>query len=364
MDDRLSAYLASPLDRPYKTFFTRTPSESSMPRPSSPAFPLLPAVLLLALSCPVAADQLVMRNGDVISGKIKSVTNGKATIKPDYAGALEVKLSQVQSIRSDAPMEVELTDGRELSARFDGLADGRLVLASEGQTTPIEPGAIRHAVPPRKQYQRVTRVEASLSFDQGNTDGRKAEVQTDTRLRLGEHRHHVKAALRREAQNGVDRKRQNQFRYQYDWMVSKPWYVGFSADFESDPIRALDHRTTAGAVLGRDIVNTPGRFLTVKLGLGYSDERLGGIPENGPVGLGELTFEYDFGRLDVLHDLGVNYQHYGANNLVLKSTTALRFDLFRNLYTSLSYRFDYETEPAPGKSEYDSTLTVGLGAKF
>jgi putative salt-induced outer membrane protein YdiY len=332
---------------------------------SNRLFPLrLAAALLLLAPGVIAADQLVMKNGDVITGQIKRVTWNKATIKPDYTGAIEVKLSQVRSISTDAPVEVELSDGRELTGQFSGLEGDSLLLVDDGETWPLERSQIRRAAPPKKYYERVSRADASLSFNNGNTDSRRATFNLDTRLRLGEHRHYTKATVHRDHQNGVARKKQNLFRYQYDWIVRKPWYLGFSADSERDPIRDLGHRTTAGAMLGRDILNDPGRFLTVKLGLGYSDESLGGVSEQGLVGLWELFFEYELGKLELLHDHGINYQHYGNNNLVFKSNTALNVDLFKNLYASFSYRYDYETEPAPNRSGTDSTFTVGVGAKF
>ncbi|MBT8054171.1 MAG: DUF481 domain-containing protein, partial [Gammaproteobacteria bacterium] len=34
------------------------------------------------------------------------------------------------------------------------------------------------------------------------------------------------------------------------------------------------------------------------------------------------------------------------------------------VYTSISFRYDYETDPAAGKKKYDTTLAVGIGADF
>ena len=54
----------------------------------------------------------------------------------------------------------------------------------------------------------------------------------------------------------------------------------------------------------------------------------------------------------------------GDDNTLFKSNTGFRYDILGSLYTSVSLRYDYETEPAPGAKSYDATLAVGLGAEF
>jgi hypothetical protein len=39
-------------------------------------------------------------------------------------------------------------------------------------------------------------------------------------------------------------------------------------------------------------------------------------------------------------------------------------DVLWDIYATATYRFNYETEPAPGKFSKDATLAFGLGAKF
>ena len=109
-----------------------------------------------------------------------------------------------------------------------------------------------------------------------------------------------------------------------------------------------------------------GRVLTIKAGVGYTDESLGGASTSGPTGLWEMEFRYQFGggRLEFVHDHQLAYQNYGANNTILRSNTGLRMDVLWDIYATATYRFNYETEPAPGKLSNDSTLAFGLGAKF
>lgn len=321
-------------------------------------------VAIFTLATPLHADQLVMRNGDIITGKITKLTQSKVTIKPKYSGKFEVDIAQVVSLTTDTTLEITTQDGEVLAAQIKGMKEDQLLLLVDDESIPVPREAMLEAAPPRKFYARESNVDGLVTINKGNTKSRSAVVNFDTRLRLGDHRQYLKATVRRDEQNDVSTKKQNLLRYEYDWIFSKPWYLGLSGDYERDPIRALSHRSTIGILLGRDLINNEKTFVTAKLGVGYSDEKLGGIPESGTVGLWEFFLEHDFGKADVFHNHGINYQNYGSNNMIVKSNTGFKIDVFRQVYAKVSYRYDYESEPAAGKAGTDSTLAIGLGAKF
>ena len=63
------------------------------------------AILLLALvPGQMLADQLIMKNGDVISGDISSIANGKVSIKPAYADEFAVNLADAALSRHAATL--------------------------------------------------------------------------------------------------------------------------------------------------------------------------------------------------------------------------------------------------------------------
>ncbi|HKB99865.1 MAG TPA: hypothetical protein VKD23_13880, partial [Terriglobales bacterium] len=66
------------------------------------------ASLLLALTIPALADQVVLKNGDRLTGSIAK-SDGKAlVIKTDYAGDVTVKFDAIQSITSTGDLNVSL----------------------------------------------------------------------------------------------------------------------------------------------------------------------------------------------------------------------------------------------------------------
>ncbi len=325
------------------------------------------AALLILLPAPAAlADQIVMKNGDIITGKITRVDANEVTINPAYTKKFAVKRSAVESIETESALEVELANGEVVTARFAGLEEGMQVLEVEERPTPVNIEDMHKAAVPQRWYVRESHAEALLTINEGNTESRSSVFNIDTRLRLGDHRQYAKFGIRRDENRGKTTKKQSRASYEYDWLFRRSWYAGATADYERDPIRDLNHRFVFGALLGHDFLDTAHSFLTIKAGAGYTDERLADVPTSGLTGLWELEFRHQFGgaRLEFVHDHNLAYQNYGNNNTIIRSNTGLRMDILWDIYATATYRFNYETEPAPGKFGKDSTLAFGLGAKF
>lgn len=313
------------------------------------------------------ADQLIMKNGDVITGDVSKVEHNKVFIKPAYASAFSVDLAEVVSIDAEKVYEVELEDGSEVNAKFAGSADeGMQTLIVDGAELEVGMMTLAQAAQPQAHYDRVSHIDLNMTFNDGNTDSTNNLLFADTRVRVGEHRHLAELTVRRDQTNDIDTKKQDLFGYEYNWMFNEPWYVGATASYERDPIKDLSHRYTIGAIVGRDIFKDSRKFLTASVGIGYSDQKLAGISNGGATGLWNMIYEHNFrnGTLAFFHNNSVDYQFYGNNNLILKTNTGFRFDIIANVYTSISLRYDYESEPAPGAENYDTTLAVGVGAEF
>ena len=320
------------------------------------------------LSAPASAlaDRIVMKNGDVISGRVTRVDEKEVMIDPPYTKAFAVKRDAVASIRTDQPLEVELEDGARIRAQFAGAQDGRQVVQEADSAAAIEAAAIHRAQPPREFYARESRAEGTVTINDGNTVSRSSIFDFDTRLRLGDHRQYARFLYRRDENNDQTTKKQTLASYEYDWLFRRGWYTAVTAAYERDPIRDLGHRFTFGALLGHDFIDTGNTFLTAKGGAGYTDETLGTTSQGGTVGLWELEFRHQFGvrRLEFVHEHALTYQNYAANNMIVAANTGLRLDVLWDIYATATYRYNYESEPAPGRLGTDSTLSFGLGAKF
>ena len=78
-----------------------------------------------------AADTVRLRNGDVISGKLLSVSGGKAVVDTVHSGDVVILMEEVVAIDTDRVMTVEYQDGREIDGIIETSAEG-IITVREG----------------------------------------------------------------------------------------------------------------------------------------------------------------------------------------------------------------------------------------
>ena len=76
--------------------------------------------LVLAAGGVCRADQVVLDNGDRISGTVKRVSDGKLVIETEYAGDVSVDLKRITSLQTDSEMTVVLEDDTRLYGPLSG----------------------------------------------------------------------------------------------------------------------------------------------------------------------------------------------------------------------------------------------------
>jgi hypothetical protein len=317
-------------------------------------------------STALAQDRVVMKNGDVITGNISLIDGEEIFIEPSYADEFALDLADVATIELEEAFEVELADDTKSDAAMLTLNNvGDQVLVIDGVERPVSLMEIAEASEPEDYFDWDAKADWNTTINQGNTDSRNSLIYAQGNVKFGDHRHFSDLTFRREEVDGAQTKKQDLFNYFYNWFFNDPWFSGVSFTWERDPIRELEYRYTTGLLVGRDIFDDSAKFLSAFAGVGYSDEEIGGITESGAVAFWRLRYEHSlWGGVDFFHRQDFTQQFYGLDNLILKTTTGLSFDIIDDLYTNISYRYDYETEPAEGASKDDSTLQFGIGYEF
>lgn len=87
--------------------------------------------ILILITCPnIFADQIFLKNGDRITGKIVKKTDEKILIQTESLGEVMIDFAAVDKIMSDEPLNIELSDGQLLKGTV-ATADGKLEVETE-----------------------------------------------------------------------------------------------------------------------------------------------------------------------------------------------------------------------------------------
>src|SRR5215470_7190786 len=94
------------------------------------------ALSLLLFFAPVlSADQVVLKNGDTITGSIIKKDGAKLTLKSEFLGEVTMPWTAVKSIRSDETLTVVLPGGEAVAGKVSTSGETLEVAAPSGQKT-------------------------------------------------------------------------------------------------------------------------------------------------------------------------------------------------------------------------------------
>ena len=248
--------------------------------------------LLLLLAIPALADQIVLKNGDKLTGSITK-SDGKAlVIKTDYAGDVTVKFDAIQSLSSTGDLNVTLGGKTAVGPVTTTGADvvvatktGGLVEAPISSVTllrsPAEEAAYRKSLHPGFAEGWAGGANLGFALTAGNSETKNLNIGLNA-VRTGFHDKLIlyetsiyattgKAALQpiSPAQTTAN-SNSGGLRYDRDFA---PRAFGFgSADFFNNSLQNLDLRYILGGGIGFHAIKTPNTTLDLLAGINYTHE--------------------------------------------------------------------------------------------
>lgn len=135
--------------------------------------------LFLGLSCAsLFADQIVLNNGDRLTGAIEKSDGNVLVIKTEFAGEVTVQWSAIQEIKSDQTLHVGLKSGQTVvgsGATSDGQLEVSTKTAGNVETTKESVVAIRNVAEQiaydQAQAPRTARRNGGVNIGFGLTRG-------------------------------------------------------------------------------------------------------------------------------------------------------------------------------------------------
>jgi len=331
------------------------------------------ATLAFMCAAPALADEIVLANGDRISGTIIHKETDKLVLKTTYAGELNIDWADIRRINTDAPTTVYLEDGNRLIGTLHSDEDGSVVISAGDALTspPIPIGSLRFINPsPTVSGEGVKlsgHINAGLSSSSGNTDATKYYLDAEVVARTRDNRYTLGGRGARAKDSG-EVTEANWFVYtKYDHFITRKWYGYANANFENDRFKDIYLRSTLGVGTGYQFIESEKNNLSLEGGLTYVHTDFTNAPDDDyPAGRWAVKFEH------LLFDTRVQFFHYdeayvnleNAEDTFVRSQTGLRVPLTKDLNATAQYNFDWDNTPAPGAVRDDGTLLMTLGYRW
>jgi putative salt-induced outer membrane protein YdiY len=342
-------------------------------------------VFFLAICTTLFADQVVLKNGDRLTGTITKSDDKTLIIKTEAAGEVTIQLAAIDLITSAQPLHVATKEGKTLSGPVT-TSDGNLAVSTpSGGTETIA----RADVTALRNDQEQAAYEKSLhpSLWQGWNDsatigfgltGGNSETKNLAVAFTGDRKtSHDEISMYANsvyttndepgAVPGVTADTiQGGARYSRNFTKILFGFVG--ADFQSDALQALNLRSIFGGGLGLHVINTKTTTLDLLGGLNYTHESYTFTAASAAYSdsfaaltLGEV-FMHKLGAYTVITESGYYYPEITYQTGQYRST--FNFGTVTKLSKWLGWQNAfgdiYVTNPPPGKKTNDLLLTTGL----
>jgi len=318
-------------------------------------------------------DVVILKNGDHVTGEIKSLERGKLSLSTDSMGTVEIEWEDVERVTSQWVFEVETETGLRIV--------GSLSPAVEPETMEIIGESFRNTLN-QTSVVRLTQIEAGfLARLEGYLDlgFSFARANRATELILGGE---VKSrSVTRQLKTtfsslfndrkDLDSTARNVLTVDWTRFFSNRWLVTGLATFTQNQELGLDLRSVFGGDLGRHLIQNNRSLLTLRGGAVITRERFtGSDPGRSNIeGTGTIVYElfsFDDPEMDITTTLTVLPSLSDWGRIRADLDTRIQYELFKDFFWSITLFDNYDSDPpTSGESERnDFGINTSVGWSF
>lgn len=364
--------------------------------------------LLFLLALPAFADQVVLKNGDKLTGTIATSDGKVLVIKTDYAGDVTVKFDAIQSVTSTGDLNVTL-NGKTVVGPVSTTGTDLVITTKSGTPvqapittvtvvrSPAEEAAYEKKLHPGLMDGWNGNANLGFALTAGNSETKNLNIGLNA-TRTGFHDKltlYETSVYSTKAKPSPSQTTANSnaggIRYDRDFV---PRVFGFgSADFFNNGLQNLDLRYILGGGIGFHAIKKPNTTLDLLAGVNYTHESFSDLvlSEGPPV----VTYNHSDSTAAItvgdnfMHKLGKNtvfnqsfllYPSLSQTNITPAATTADNVYILRGAFNmgmstklnkwfgwQLTFSDNFDNHPLasiPPIERNDITLATGLNFTF
>jgi hypothetical protein len=352
------------------------------------------ALMVVFLSSFALADQVVLINGDRLSGTITKSDQKSLTLKTDYADEITIKWTAIQGISSTQTLHVATQNGKTVAGPV-ATSDGNFVVSSPTGPVNVPKDEVTALRSDQEQaaYEQTLRpplwrgwaggATVGFALTGGNSDTRSLSLAytgdrktSNDEITMYENTVYATNNAAGAAPHVTANTDQGGARYSRN--ITKRLFAYGSADFQTDALQELNLRSIFGGGLGVHVINTSQTTLDFLGGVNFTRESYGFVaatattPARAPIinrfaalTIGE-EFMHKIGSSTVLTEKGYYFPDLTQSGSQYRTT--FNFGTVTKLSKWFSWQNAfgdiYVTNPPLGTKKNDVLLTTGLNVTF
>jgi putative salt-induced outer membrane protein YdiY len=351
-------------------------------------------ILFVSVSCGLAlADQITLKNGDHLTGKVVKSDGKTLVLHTEAAGDVTIQFAAIQEIKTDEDLHVVLKDGKTAVGPVTS-NDGKLEVATKAGGTveaskddvsvirnDAEQAAYDKSLHPGLMHGWNGGVNVGFALARGNNQTENlaiafnaAHPTLNDKITLYESSVYTKNNAPGASPSTVADIAEGGLRYDRD--LRPPLFAFVGADFMADALQGLNLRSVGSAGLGLHVIKNDKTMLDLLAGGNFTNENYTETNPNAPPPTRKLVHNFAGLTLgeELTHKLGSStvlmQKLYFYPDLTDTGQYRGAFDLgtvtkiskwlgWQNQFSDI-----YVSNPPAGKKKNDLIFTTGLNISF
>jgi hypothetical protein len=326
--------------------------------------------LLLACFVDIEAqhDSLVLKNGDVIVGEIKSMDKGVVVVETDYSKSdFTIEWSGVKEIYSPVVFMLNLTGGRKMNGTVQSTPATEKVniTTADGQKLEVKIDDIIFLKGVKADFwsRLSASVDAGFSLSKAN-NLQQITINSAIGYTANKSMLDFYFTMVNSTQDNIDPTKRTDAGINYKYELQKDWFLATSLSFLSNTEQALKLRTMAKGGAGNYIIHTNRSYWALSGGFSYNNESFtnGTESRNSVEAYGgtELNL-FDIGDLSLFNSVFVYPSLTESGRLRADFKIDTKYDLPHDFYIKLGLTLNYDNRPAVDGKESDYVVFFNIG---
>ena len=331
----------------------------------------------------VTADQVTLKNGDRLTGKIIKADGKALVIKTEFAGEVVIDWNAVTVLDSDAQLYLVLADGRTVSGTVSTDTDQIIVRSSGGGSVSTTKSSVVRVRSETEQAEFLRQqnpgwleqwsgsANVGLSLASGNSN----TVNIATGLALTRQTQRDKTAVyassiySRERVDDVSNTTADIVRLgvRYDRDISPKWFGYVATDLEHNQSQSLTLRFVLGGGLGYHAIKKERTQLDLMCGADWSHETFSDNLDNrssAELQCGEVFSHKLNSRMSLKEQFFIFPNLSDTGEFRANFDTTFAADITKKIAWQITVSDRYLSNPPFGADKNDLLLTTGISFKI
>ncbi len=356
---------------------------------------------MFVLPRPLEAAQLILRNGDRITGEVVSRENGRITFRSPLLGDITVSevnaaiddLASTQDAGNVAMSESLAGLPPTQPATAEPAATKSPIAAAPPPTTPApgapqapkttpptapktipapatDPAKLASAKPTRPQWKG--KIEFGFKQQSGRNDRVDFDIRADAERKLGlnSYRGNGRVLYGKANDRIISDRQEGSFRWRHDF--SKNVFSQTLTSYHSDVVKRIDHNYEQNLGFGYRVLDRQSHIVNAGLGLTGQYRETTNTTTEGYI-LGEFFEDYTYkinGRFTLLQDFLAQWSNKASpnnpesQNYKLRFNAALQGRVTTKLSMNLRFEYEFDNSIATRSDRVDQRISSSLGYAF